>query len=243
MTPQKEKQMRPKLLQLAIDNKLAPRSFSVKAEDDSTRIELFDVIDDYYGVSASDFVSALNGISSTNIALHINSPGGDVFAARAMVAAIAAHPSTITAYIDGLAASAASYVAMACDKVVMAEGAMMMIHCAWSVAYGNAADMRSTADLLDKIDQSIVNDYARKTGLPADEIAALMVAETWMSASEAVDKGFADSVAANAKGAKANATWNLSAYANAPAPAPVPEPEPNHKNKARTRMLALLERI
>jgi ATP-dependent Clp protease protease subunit len=233
--------MRPKLLQLAIDNKLAPRSFSVKAEDDSTRIELFDVIDDYYGVSASDFVSALNGITSTNIALHINSPGGDVFAARAMVAAIAAHPSTITAYIDGLAASAASYVAMACDKVVMAEGAMMMIHCAWSVAYGNAADMRGTADLLDKIDLSIVNDYARKTGLPTDEIAALMVAETWMSASEAVDKGFADTVAANAKGAKASAAWNLSAYANAPAPDP--EPEPDYINVARTRMLALLERI
>jgi ATP-dependent Clp protease protease subunit len=212
----------PKLLQLAIDNKAAPKSFAVKAEGDGTRIELFDVIDDYYGVSASDFVAALNDIKTPEIALHLNSPGGDVFAARAMVAAIAAHPSKITAYVDGLAASAASYVAMACDSVVMQDGAMIMIHNAWTMAMGNAADMRATAGLLEKIDNSIVADYQRKTGLPADELQAMMAAETWLDASEAVAKGFADSVATNDKGAKAKNAWNLSAYANAPKAA---EPE------------------
>lgn len=229
--------MHPKLLQLAIDNKSAPKAFAVKSDGSATRIDLYDVIDDYYGVSASDFVAALNSVTDGEIALHINCPGGDVFAARAMVAAIAAHPSTVTAYIDGLAASAASYVAMACDKVVMQEGSMLMIHNAWSFAMGNAIDMRATADLLDKIDNSIVNDYSRKTGLPADELQAMMAAETWLDASEAVAKGFADSVITNDKG-KTNNTWNLSAYKNAPVVEA--EPEPDYSNQSRARMLALL---
>lgn len=236
----------PKLLQLAIDNKAAPKSFAVKAEGEGTRIELFDVIDDFYGVSASDFVSALNDIKTPEIALHLNSPGGDVFAARAMVAAIAAHPSKITAYVDGLAASAASYVAMACDSVVMQDGAMIMIHNAWTMAMGNAADMRATAGLLEKIDASIVADYQRKTGLPADELQAMMAAETWLDASEAVAKGFADSVATNEKGAKAKNAWNLSAYANAPKQ---PEPEQiedcitqEHRDRQQQR-IAMLSRL
>lgn len=236
----------PKLLQLAIDNKAAPKSFAVKAEGEATRIELFDVIDDYYGVSASDFVAALNGISTPEIALHLNSPGGDVFAARAMVAAIAAHPSKITAHIDGLAASAASYVAMACDSVVMQEGALMMIHNAWCISMGNASDLRTTAALLDKIDNSIVADYQRKTGLPTDELQAMMAAETWMDATEAVAKGFADSVATNTKGAKAKNTWNLSAYANAPKQEPeqietgITE-EHRERQQQRLSMLARLQ--
>lgn len=231
-----------KLLQLAIDNKAAPKAFSVRADGDGMRIDLYDVIDDYYGVSAADFVAALNGIKAGPIALHVNSPGGDVFAARAMVAAIAAHPSTITAHIDGLAASAASYVAMACDSVVMQDGAMMMIHNAWSISMGNAIDMRATADLLDKIDGSIVNDYARKTGLPTDEIKQMMAAETWLDAGEAVAKGFANSIAQNVKGAKAQNAWNLSAYANAPAPA-APEIDNNaaddHRARQRQRVAML----
>jgi ATP-dependent Clp protease protease subunit len=237
-----------KLLQLAIDNKAAPKAFAVSAEGQATRIDLYDVIDDYYGVSASAFVSALNGIQSPAISLHINSPGGDVFAARAMVAAIAAHPATITAYVDGLAASAASYVAMACDTVVMQEGAMLMIHRAWSMAMGNADDMHATADLLEKIDDSIVKDYVRKTGQPAEVIKKMMADETWMDASEAVAMGFADSVASNVKGAKASNAWNLSAYAHAPTlkePAKEPAPDLTEKitaqiqaNHNRMRLLA-----
>jgi ATP-dependent Clp protease protease subunit len=232
--------MRPKLLQLAIDNKALPKSFEVKSEGTTTRIELYDVIDDYYGVSASDFVAALNGIKESDISLHINCPGGDVFAARSMVAAIAAHPATITAYIDGLAASAASYVAMACDNVVMQDGSMMMIHNAWSFAMGNAADMHATAALLEKIDATIVSDYMRKTDLPQDEIIQMMADETWLTAQEAVDKGFADSIAMNEKGKTKNA-WNLSAYKNAPVREP--EPEPDYRTESRARMLALLSKI
>lgn len=233
---------RPKLMQLMIDNKDAKRSFSVTAKDGgATRIDLFDVIDDYYGVSATAFVSALNSIKEGDISLHINSPGGDVFAARAMVAAIAAHPSNITAYIDGLAASAASYVAMACDKVVMQAGSMMMVHCASSIIWGNAADMIVMADLLEKIDGTIAADYSRRTGKPEEEMLALMQAETWMTGAEALAAGFADQVVENEKGKGApENNWSLAAYANAPAsatspnedseqeakPAPVSTPEP-----------------
>ena len=232
--------MRPKLLQLAIDNKAAPKAFSVRAEGNATRIDMYDVIDDYYGVSAADFTAALNSVTSGDIARHINSPGGDVFSARAMVAAIAAHPSNITAYIDGLAASAASYVAMACDKVVMQDGSMMMIHQAWSLALGNSSDMRATADLLDKIDGTIVADYQRKTGLPADQIVQMMADETWLTSQEALDMKFCDAVVENNKGKSKN-TWNLSAYSNAPKPDPDPEIDPHAET--RKRMLALLDRI
>ena len=243
-----------KMMQLVADNKSVPRSLSITAVGSDTRIELYDIIDDYYGVSASAFVSALNTVKSGNISLHINSPGGCVFSARAMVAAIAAHPATITAHVDGLAASAASYVAMACDKVVMQDGAMMMIHCAWSLSMGNASDMRATADLLEKVDESIVKDYARKTGLDSEAIKQMMVAETWMDSAEAVEKGFADSVATNEKGKAKAGAWNLSAYANAPKaerepapnPEPAPEPEPaiayastEHRERQQQRLQTL----
>lgn len=221
-----------KFKQIVIDNKALPKLFEVTAkEDGGTRIDLFDVIDDYYGVSASAFVSALNGIKSGDIALHINSPGGDVFSARAMVAAISAHPSNITAYIDGLAASAASYVAMACDSVVMQAGSMMMVHCASCIVWGNSSDMNEMAGLLDKIDETIASDYSRKTGKPAEEMLALMSAETWMTSSEAFEYGFADKVVENEKG-KAKNTWNLAAFEKAPKALIEPDPpeqidEPN----------------
>lgn len=211
-------------MQIVIDNKTAQKSFTVSAIDGGTRIDLYDVIDDYYGVSASDFVKAINEIKDGEISLHINSPGGDVFSARAMVAAISAHPSNITAYIDGLAASAASYVALACDKVVMQKGSMLMIHCASTIVWGTSSDMTETASLLDKIDATIAADYERKTGKSRDELMTMMRAETWMTSDEAVEGGFADSVVENEKGKPKNA-WNLSAYANAPKIEQSPSPE------------------
>jgi len=215
------------LMRLVIDNKSAPRSFTVKAQaGGATRIDLYDVIDDYFGISASEFVFALNSIKEGDIELHVNSPGGDVFAARAMVAAVAAHPSHITAYVDGLAASAASYVALACDKVVMQEGAMMMIHCASCITWGTSEDMIEMAKLLEKIDATIVSDYERKTGKSPDELMEMMRDETWMTGAEAVAEGFADEVVKNEKGKTKN-TWNLAAFANAPKSlSEPPDPEP-----------------
>lgn len=204
-----------KIHQLIHDNHTAPRAFNVTAQATGTRIDLYDVIDDYYGVSAQAFVTALNNVKEGDIALHINSPGGDVFAARAMVAAIAAHPSTITAHIDGLAASAASYVALACDSVVMQAGSMMMVHRASALTWGNSEDMVNMADLLDKIDGTIVDDYVRKTGKSKEEMLALMTAETWMTADEAKEHGFVDSIIQNEKGTAKN-IWKLDAFANVP---------------------------
>ncbi len=211
-----------KFTQLIADNEMVEKSFKVTAKDDgNTRIDLYDMIDDQYGVSATSFVDAINSIKSGDISLHINSPGGDVFSARAMVAAISAHPSNITAYIDGLAASAASCVAVACDKVVMQKGSMMMVHCASSIVWGNSADMLEMSKLLDKIDATIASDYARKTGKSESEMLALMLNESWLTADEALEIGFADAVIENDKGKPTN-VWNLSAFKNAPAK---PEPE------------------
>lgn len=234
-----------KLLQLAIENSQAVKAFEVRAEGaDEATIYLFDVIDPYWGVGAEAFAKALSGITAGTIHLRVNSPGGDVFEARAMVAAIAAHSARVIAHIDGLAASAATYVAMAADEVRIADGAFMMIHQAWTFAMGNSADLRTTADLLDKIDASIVADYARKTSKDAEQIGQWMADETWFTAAEAVENGFADTVVQNDKGAPANAQnrWTLSAYQKVPK-ALIAPPEPDLSSAARTRMLALLERL
>lgn len=152
------------------------------------------MIDPLFGVSASAFVKALASIDAPEIALHINSPGGDVFEARAMATAIAAHTANVTAYVDGVAASAASTVAVAADKVVMAPGSFLMVHNAWALGVGNAADLRDLADVLDKIDGALVEDYARASGQDPATVKAWLDAETWFTAQEAVDAGLADSV-------------------------------------------------
>lgn len=200
-----------KLVQLIRAN-ASREPVQIKAEGDSATLYLYDVIDPYWGVNANDFNKALAELKGKAVNLRINSPGGDVFDGRAMATAIAEH-GNVTAYIDGLAASAATYVALAAKSVVMAEGGFFMIHNAWTMAYGNKNDLTETAALLDKIDASLVNDYAKKTGKSAEEIAAWMNAETWFSAQEALDNGFVDSIG---DAPAANNKWDLSAYANAP---------------------------
>ncbi|MEM5371349.1 head maturation protease, ClpP-related [Paraburkholderia azotifigens] len=213
--------MRPnRILQLLNENRQAPRRFSIEAntEGDEATVYLYDVIvsDDYWGgVGAQSFVKQLAEITASTIHLRINSPGGDVFGARAMEAAIRGHSAKVIAHIDGLAASAASFLAMAADEIEISEGGFFMIHKAWTIAMGNADDMRSQADLLDKIDGSLVNTYASRTGQSVDDIAAWMTAETWFNADEAIANGFADRIAQPAEKAQASA-WNLSAYSNAP---------------------------
>lgn len=209
-----------RILQLINDNRQSPRRFEVVASGsgDEATIFLYDVIvsDDWYGgVSPQTFVQQLAQISAPTIHLRINSPGGDVFSARAMEQAIREHASTVVAHVDGVAASAASFLAIACDKVVIAEGGFFMIHNASALAYGNGGDLRATADLLDKVDATLVTSYANKTGQTAEDIAAWMDAETWFTSAEAVEKGFADEVASGSAPSNA-AGWNLSAYSNAP---------------------------
>lgn len=168
------------------------------------------------GVDAETFVQTLRGMTG-DVSLRINSPGGDVFAARAMAQAIKDHSGSVTAYVDGYAASAASFITSAAGRVVMSDGSMLMIHKAWTMGFGNADDLLSMADLLDKIDGTISATYsaaAAKRGKEGSDFAALMSAETWFTGQEAIDAGLADEIAAD--GPKDSARWDVSAFAKAP---------------------------
>jgi ATP-dependent Clp protease protease subunit len=215
------------LFKLLNDNRAAPRKFEVRNDSsgDAT-IYLYDAIaaDDWYGgISSATFVQQLASINAPTIHLRINSPGGDVFEARAMAQAIREHASTIVAHVDGYVASAATFLAIACDKTIMAEGSMFMIHRGSCLAWGTGDDLRAMAELLDKVDASLVDSYVAKTGQSNDDIVAWMDAETWFSADEAVANGFADELAS---GTPTNSgSWNLSAYKNPPAPRARQSPE------------------
>ena len=139
-----------------------------------------------------DDLDSLGDIS--NLDIYINSGGGDVFAGQAIYSMLSRYPATKTVYVDGLAASIASVIAMAGDKIVMPANSMMMIHNAWTVASGNKDQLRDIADALDKIDQVIGEVYQKRTGKTVEEIMDLMNAETWFTAAEAIENGFADEV-------------------------------------------------
>lgn len=168
------------------------------------------------GVDAETFVQALKGMSG-DVSLRINSPGGDVFAARAMAQAIRDHDGKVTAYVDGYAASAATFITSVADETLVAPGGMLMIHKAWSLAYGNSDDMMALAELLEKIDGTIAETYeaaSKRRGKKYDNFLELMAAETWLTGAEAVEMGLADAVLEDAP--KVSARWDLSAYDNAP---------------------------
>lgn len=137
----------------------------------------------------------------------------------------------------GYAASAASFVAVACDEVEIAPGGFFMIHKAWTFTAGNADDLLHTAEMLEKLDASLVDTYAKKTGCAPEAIAGWMKAETWFSAGESVEHGFADRVAEAAP--KAQADWNLSVYANAPV-VPAAASSVNPQNRERYERTARL---
>jgi ATP-dependent protease ClpP protease subunit len=243
-----------RLLQLFADNQGKPRDFRVvQAKGDApAEIWLYDAIGGWDGILARDFIRELAGIDADKITLRINSPGGDVFEARAIVAALRDHKAEITARVDGLAASAASYIALAADNVQIVQGAFFMIHNAWSLVIGDKRDMTEMAGLLGKVDNSILDDYEEATGQTRDQLQAWMDAETWMTADEAKANGFADEII---DGKAAKASWNLAAYANAPAALQQPaEPNPGspagddtqpnqNAAQAHLRRLAMLEKI
>lgn len=165
------------------------------------------------GVDAKEFARDLAGITASTLRIRINSGGGSVFEGVAIAAAIERHPAHTITHIDGIAASAASRIAIASDEVRMAKDAFFMIHNSRGIAFGGAKEMRDTADLLEKINGSIRDTYVRKTGRKADEVEAWMDAETWFTADEAKDAGFVDEVEGS-KAVKANA--DLSVFNNVP---------------------------
>lgn len=146
------------------------------------------------GVSAEDLIDEIKDIDTKNIDVHINSPGGLVFEAVAIFNALNVHDATINVYVDALAASAASVIAMAGDTITMMPGSQMMIHDASAVAIGNAAEMRDAAAWLDKQSDNIASVYAYRAGGEIKDWRGLMKAETWLYANEAVELGLADGV-------------------------------------------------
>lgn len=129
-----------------------------------------------------------------NIDMFVNSGGGGVFAGMAIYNILKRVDATVTAYVDGIAASTASWLIQAADKVVMPENALMMIHNPMTFAFGNATEIRKTADTLDKIRDVIVDSYSRNEKLDRDKIVELMDVETWMDGNEALEYGFIDEV-------------------------------------------------
>lgn len=160
---------------------------------DRAEVAIYDEIG-FWGVTASDFVRDLQGVQAKNITLHINSPGGDVFDGIAILNALRQHSATVDVVIDGLAASAASFIAMAGDTITMAPNAMIMIHEASGLVIGNAEDMTEMAALLDKTSANIANVYAQRAGGTAEDWRQAMRVETWYSDQEAVDAGLADAI-------------------------------------------------
>jgi ATP-dependent Clp protease protease subunit len=180
------------------DKFAAPR-FGIRAEDgDSADLYIYDQIGgDWFseGItpkSVADALAQAKGAKTLNV--FINSPGGNVFDGVAIYNEIRRFDAKKVVHVDGIAASAASMIAMAGDEIVMAHNATMMIHEPWGLAIGNADEMRATADLLDKIsDDSVLASYER-TGQSKEQLKEWMKAETWMNASEAVERRFADRV-------------------------------------------------
>ena len=171
--------------------------YSINAKaNDTAEISIYDEIG-FWGVSAASFAQDLKscGNNLKQINLHIHSPGGDVFDGIAIYNLLKNHPANVTVYIDGLAASMASVIAMAGNEVIMPENAMMMIHKPWGIQGGDAEDMRKYADLLDKVENTLIPAYANKTGKTPEELAEMLSAETWLNGKECVEQGFADKLA------------------------------------------------
>jgi ATP-dependent Clp endopeptidase proteolytic subunit ClpP len=208
-------------LRTLVANK-AKGGFRVAAKDEATKAEiyLYEEIDatDFCGVSARTFVKQLNATDADEITLYINSPGGDAFEGIAIMNALRRHKARVTTVVDGLAASAASFIAMAGDEVVMSLGSELMIHDAWGLCVGNADDMSEIAARLEKLSGDLAGIYAEHAGGTAAEWRDAMRAETWYTAEEAVEAGLAtrvETARGNEPAEQAKAKFDLSVFAHA----------------------------
>lgn len=188
--------MTPKAMTTPIDRVPAESWFHIRAAGRGmAEIAIYDEIGGW-GITAAEFQRELRSYGDLSlINLHIHSPGGDVFEGMAIYNLLANHPARVEVFIDGLAASMGSVIAMAGDTITMPENAMMMIHRPWGMQGGDADDMRRYAELLDKVESNLVSAYTKKTGLSEAEVSELLAAETWFTGPEAVERGFADQLA------------------------------------------------
>ncbi|MCT4389766.1 Clp protease ClpP [Leuconostoc falkenbergense] len=170
--------------------------FQMKATNNVAQIDIFgDIVSEKWfdeETSATSFRDALKELGDVStINLSINSGGGSVFDGIAIYNMLKSHKATVNVYIEGLAASIASVIAMAGDTITMRSGSMIMVHMPWTLSQGNAEEMRKTADTLEKTGDSIVDIYSERTGISSDDIRNIMNDETWLSAEEAVEQGWA----------------------------------------------------
>lgn len=167
---------------------------AVRGASDNDTITMYDMIGSdgwSEGVTAKRIGSALRAIGSRDVTVMINSPGGDFFEGLAIYNLLREHPHKVTVKVVGLAASAASVIAMAGDEIQVAKSGFLMIHNAWSLVIGNRHDLRSAAEVMDQFDASMAELYSAAAGIDIEEAARLMDSETWMNGQAAVDAGFA----------------------------------------------------
>ncbi|MFZ2966802.1 MAG: head maturation protease, ClpP-related [Leuconostoc falkenbergense] len=170
--------------------------FQMKADNGVAQIDIFGQIvseklfdEETSASSFRDSLKSLGDVSTIN--LSINSGGGSVWDGVAIYNMLKSHKATVNVYVEGLAASIASVIAMAGDTITMRSGSMMMVHMPFTIAQGNAEEMRKTADALEKTGNNIVDIYSSRTGISSDDIRNIMNDETWLSAEEAVEQGWA----------------------------------------------------
>ncbi|MEV8032274.1 head maturation protease, ClpP-related [Streptomyces sp. NPDC086182] len=200
---------------------------------DEAELFLYDEIGGW-GTLAEDFIAELKAVTAPSLRVRVSSPGGSVFEGIALANALRAHPADVTVQVDGIAASIASVIAMAGDRVVVQPQAMIMIHDAAGVCMGNAQDMQDMAALLDKISGNIADAYSEKAGGTRDEWRTQMRAESWFTAEEAVAAGLADELlparkqqAQPEEAEPAMRQFDLTAYGyHGPAKAETPNPTP-----------------
>lgn len=197
-----------------------PAGYRVVAAKDAATVYLYGPIGsswwDDSGISANQFRKDLDALGAVKtIDVRINSEGGDVFDGKAIYSLLVQHSATVTMHIDGLAASAASFIAMAGSSIEIAESAFMMIHNASGMCFGTAKDMRETANLLDAVNGSMCSIYAARTKMKPEDCQQMMDDETWMNGPEAIAKGFADKMVPNM--AVAASVRDASKYRHLPA--------------------------
>ena len=184
-----------------------------KAKDEA-EVWIYDEIGPWFAVTAKDFVRELQEIEASTIKLHLHSPGGEVFDSIAIYRALLDHPARVDVYVDALAASSASLIAMAGDRVIMSRHARMMIHEPYGLVMGNAGDMRDLAGRLDSLGDEIASIYHERAGGTIAAWRSRMQAETWYTDQGAVDAGLADEVGEPAT--KVTNHFDLSAFARVP---------------------------
>ena len=172
--------------------------FKIKNEDERATVYIYGVIGDSWDEDeanrAKEFSQTLDALSPKPVDLRIDSPGGDVFEGYAIASAIGRYEGETHAFIDGVAASAASYIAVMADRVTMNDFSAFMIHNAWGLAIGNRHELRALADQLEGIDDNIARIIAARTGMELEDVKSAMDAETWYFGDEALESGFCDEV-------------------------------------------------